>query len=271
MQQDVVLTMKYNPPRPEVLKKAISSVVTACTAVFEEELECIMLKGSAIKGDFIQGYSDFDFHVFLNSAAMDGERSPEAGRAVAFQKLIGEINPRDFGASQFQIFFLSARTYPPDWIPSSEGTYQILWGRTPACLQEVDDAAYVQHARRSVSNVERDKRRLIERFVDKPNSRIPTYVRLVGQYLKGHIYSMAILLTGKPNVALNMKLDELLSVVEDGMGSQGRLTTFYEYISNWATIQEQRGYAREAFMAGIDALEEMTRWVDETEAERMSR
>lgn len=254
--------MKYNPPRAEVLNRAISLVVSACKAVFAEYLACIMLKGSAIKGDFIQGYSDFDFHVFLHSAVMDGERSPEVGRAVAFQKRIGEINPRDFGASQFQIFFLNARKYPEDWI-SPTGTYQILWGKRPSCLKEVNDSAYLQHAQRSVSNVERDKQRLIERFVDKPNSRIPTLVRLLGQYLKGHIYSMSILLTSKPTEALNMKLDELLLVVEKSMGSQGHVATFYTYISNWSTVLESHGYAREAFKAGIEALEAITQWVHE--------
>jgi hypothetical protein len=225
-------------------------------------LECIMLMGSAIKGDFIQGYSDFDFHVFLHSAVMDGERSPEVGHAVAFQKRIGEIKPRDFGASQFQIYFLNAGKYPEDWIPTA-GTYQILWGTRPLCLQEVNDSAHLQHARRSVSNVERDKRRLIERFVDKPNSRIPSLVRYLGQYLKGHIYSMSIMLTSKPNEALSLKLDELLSVVETGMESQGRVATFYEYVSNWSTVMESYEYAREAFTAGIDALEAITQWVNE--------
>jgi hypothetical protein len=253
--------MKYNPPRAEVLNQAISTVVSACNAVFEDKLECIILKGSAVKGDFIQGYSDFDFHVFLNSAVMDGERSPEVGGAVAFQKRIGEIHPRDFGASQFQIFFLNARTYPEDWIPPIGGTYKVLWGKTPSCLQEVDDSAYLQNARQAVSNIQQDKRRLIERFVDKPNSRIPTFVRLLGQYLKGHIYSSSILLTSQPNAVLNMKLDELLSVVEHGIGSKGRVSKFYEYISNWPTVQEKCGYAREAFKAGIEALDEIGAWV----------
>lgn len=254
--------MRYTLPRPEVMNQAITLVVSACKAVFEEHLECILLKGSAVKGDFIQGYSDFDFHVFLHSAVMDGERSPVVGRAVAFQKRIGEINPRDFGASQFQIFFLNARKYPEDWVPAIEGTDQVLWGEKPSCLQEVNDSAYLRHARQSVSNVERDKRRLVDRFVDKPNSRIPTLVRLLGQYLKGHLYSLSILLTAKPITALNMKLDELLAVVEHGIGSKGRVSMFYEYIAHWPTVQEKCGYAREAFKAGIDALESIYKWVE---------
>ena len=56
------------------------------------------------------------------------------------------------------------------------------------------------------------------------------------------------------------KLDELLSVVEHGMGSKGRISKFYEYISNWPTVQEKCEYAREAFKAGIEALEEMNKW-----------
>lgn len=251
--------MKYSPPQLGIVNQAISTMVLACKTVFVDDLECIILMGSAVKGDFIQGYSDFDFHVFLKPNAMNGERTPKFEGALKFQKLIGEINPHDFGACQFQIFFINSRKYPRDWLPPMKGTYKIVWGKIPS-FQEIDDSIYLKYARKAVANVEQDRQRLIERFVDKPNSQLPTMVRLLGTYMKGHLYSVSILLTSRPKVVLNLKLDELISVVEKGMGSTGRISKFYEYVSNWLIVQNQCEYAQEAFKTGIEALDEINSW-----------
>lgn len=101
--------LKFNSPQPEVLNRAISLVVSACRTVYRDSLVCVTLKGSTVKGDFIQNYSDFDFHVFIKPEAMDGEKTPKIESAIKFQKLIGNTNPQDFGASQFQI---GMRAYP---------------------------------------------------------------------------------------------------------------------------------------------------------------
>jgi len=252
--------MKYSPPKAEVLDSAVSMVVSACRTVFMDSLECVILKGSAVKGDFVQGYSDFDFHVFLKPEAMDGETSPEVEGAIEFQKAIGNFNPKDFGASQFQIYFINSEKYPQDWLPPTEGTCKILWGKMPSNLRKIDDSTYLRYARQFLSSVESDKQKLIERFVDKPNSGVPSVVRLLGATVKGHIYSVSMLLASKPKTVLRMKLDELIPVVEAGIGSKGNISKFFEYISNWSLMQENCEYAREAFRVGIEALEEISGW-----------
>ncbi len=252
--------MKFNPPKAEVLNRAVSLVVSACKTAFMDTLECVTLKGSAVKGDYIRGYSDFDFHVFLKPEAMEGERSPKVEGAIKFQKAIGDINPQDFGASQFQIYFINSEKYPQDWLPPTEGTYKILWGRLPPNLKKMDDSTYLRYARQFLSSVESDKQKLIERFVDKPNNGVAGVVRLLGATVKGHIYSVSMLLTSKPKTVLRLKVDELTPIVEEGIESKGHISKFFEYISNWSLIQENCEYAREAFREGIEALKEINSW-----------
>jgi len=252
--------MKFNPPKAEVLNRAASLVVSACKAAFTDSLECVTLKGSAVKGDFIQDYSDFDFHVFLKPEATEGETSPKVEGAIKFQKAIGDINPQDFGASQFQIYFINSKKYPQNWVPPVEGTYKILWGKLPFNVKELDDSTYLSYSRQFLSSVESDKQKLIERFVDKPNSGVPAVVRLLGATVKGHMYSVSMLLTSKPKTVLKLKLDELISIVEEGIGSKGHISKFFEHISNWSLIQEDCECAREAFREGVEALEEIDNW-----------
>ncbi len=252
--------MKFDPPKAELLNHAITLVVSACKTAFKDNLECIILKGSAAKGDFIQGYSDFDFHVFLKPEAMDGEKSPNVEGAIKFQNAIGKVNPQDFGASQFQIYFVNSQEYPSEWLPPTEGTYKVLWGHFPSNIKKLDDSTYLSYARKFLASTESDKQKLIERFIDKPDNRVPSIIRLLGATVKGHIYSVSMLLTSKPKDVLNLKLDELIPIVEEGIGSKGHISKFFKQIINWIIIQENWEYAREAFREGITALEEIHCW-----------
>jgi len=252
--------IKFSPPRPEVLDRAVALVVSASETAFDENLECIILKGSAIKGDFIQGYSDFDFNVFLKPVAMDSERVPKVEEAIRFQKAFGVVNPEDFGVSQFQIYFINSEKYPLDWVPPVEGTYRVFWGTLPSSAKELEDSVYLSYAKQDLTSVEQDKQSIVSRFVDKPNTGVPPVVRLLGATVKGHMYSVSTLLTSKPKIVLGSRLDELILLVEEGIGSEGYFTKFFEYISNWAHVQQDYEYAREAFREGTKALDEIARW-----------
>ena len=252
--------MKFNLPIAEILNNAVNLVVSASKTAFKDSLVCVTLKGSAVRGDFIQGYSDFDFHVFLKHKAMDDERVPKVEGALQFQKTFGDIDPEEFGVSQFQIYFIDSGNYPHDWVPPVEGTYRICWGNLPSTGKEMDDSMYLKYAKRFLLDVEFSRKKLVGRFVDKPNNKVPSVVRLLGATLKGYMYSVSILLTSKPKIVLKLTLDKLLPVVEDGIGSKGHFSRFFEYIFNWTLIKQDYEYAREAFREGIRALDELYYW-----------
>ena len=258
-------TFKFKPPKAEVLSRAVDLVISACKTAFNDDLECVTLKGSAVRGDFIQGYSDFDFHVFLKPEVMDTERVPKIEGAIRFQKAFGNINPEDYGVSQFQIYFINSKRYPSDWIPPVEGTYKVCWGNLPYSVRERDDSVYISYVKKFLSSVEYDKQKMVERFVDKPNTRLPSVVRLLGATLKEHMYSISVLLTSKPKVALTFGLDKLIPLIEEGINSKKHFTSFFEHIINWFFIQQNYGYAQEAFREGIMALEEIAIWSQQQE------
>lgn len=252
--------MKFSPPDAKILNRAVDLVVSASKTAFRDSLVCVTLKGSAVRGDFIQGYSDFDFHVFLKHEAMDDETIPKIEGAMQFQKAFGDIDPEDFGVSQFQIYFIDSENYPHDWVPPVEGTYRICWGNLPSTGKEVDDSMYLKYAKRHLLDVGFSRKKLVERFVDKPNNKVPSVVRLLGATLKGYMYSVSILSTSKPKIVLKLTLDKLLPIVEDGIGSKGHFSRFFEYIFNWALLKQDYEYAREAFREGTKALEEISCW-----------
>lgn len=252
--------MRFSPPGAEILNCAVDLVVSGCKTAFMDSLVCVILKGSAVRGDFIQGYSDFDFNVFLKPEVMDGEKSPNIEGAIQFQKAFGDIDPKDFGASQFQIYFINSEKYPHDWVSPVEGTYKIFWGDLPSIAKEMEDSMYLSYAKQFISDVEYSRKKIVERFVDKPNIRLPPVVRLLGASLKGYMYSVSVLLTSKPKIVLRSTLDKLLPIVEEGIGSKGYFSKFFGYVVNWSLVKRNYEYAREAFREGTKALDEIDCW-----------
>jgi predicted nucleotidyltransferase len=252
--------MKFSPPGAEILNRAVDLVVSACRTAFMDSLVCVILKGSSVRGDFIQGYSDLDFNVFLKPGVMDGEKSPKVDGAIRFQRALGDIDPEDFGASQFQIYFIDSEKYPHDWVSPLEGTYRIFWGNLPSVARQMEDSVYLSYAKQFLSDVEYTRKKIVERFIDKPNYRLPPIVRLLGASLKGYMYSVSVLLTSKPKIVLRLKVDKLLPIVEEGIGSKGHFSKFFSYVVNWSLIKKNYENAREAFREGTKALDEISCW-----------
>lgn len=252
--------MKFKPPSKEIIIKAANLVISACKKSFDGSLECVTIKGSAVKGDFIPGYSDFDFHVFLSPEVMDSERVPKTDYALKFQKSFGHVQPEDFEVSQFQIYFINSQHYPDDWVQPVKGTYKIVWGKLPKAATEADDQIYIQQAKEYLKIIEDSRRTIVGRFVDKPDKGVSGVDRLLGATLKGHMYSVLILLTNNPKDSLRLLLDEMIVQVEKGINSKGHFTAFFEQISDWTKIQQNSDKARKAFEEGIAALEEINRW-----------
>ena len=74
------------------------------------------------------------------------------------------------------------------------------------------------------------------------------------------MYSICVMLTKKPKDAFRLDLNEMIALVEEGIGSAGHFLAFFEYVSDWQKIREDPEYVREAFKEGIQALDEIVWW-----------
>jgi len=74
------------------------------------------------------------------------------------------------------------------------------------------------------------------------------------------MYSVSVLTTRDPRIAFGLKLDKMIDLVEEEIGSAGHFRGFYEYISDWQRIRQDPECARQALKEGIQALDEIARW-----------
>jgi hypothetical protein len=250
---------------PPKLRDALARLVAACRETFGDALRCVIVKGSALKGDFLFGYSDLDIHAFVDPEALVGDRTPTLDHALRFQEAIGGMTPRDAGASQFQVYFLRADRPPEDWTPAVPGSYAVVYGEPPPALTNWRDADFVGQAARNLAGIPGEVLMLTGRILDKPDTSLAAYVRLAGTFVKGRAYSAAIRASGDPERALGMRTTELLRYLESRDPSLAAVRRFFDFAASWERVERDPPYAREAFRAAIAALETLATWANSLE------
>lgn len=245
---------------PKEVRGAIDRIVAAAQTAFGPHLRCVTLKGSLLKGDFLPRYSDLDIHAYVDPEALEGDRTPKLDFALRFQEAIGPFDPDDSAVSQFQVYFLRADRAAEGWMPAVPGTYEVLYGEPPPALRDWEGYDYVAQARRNLERIPAERRTLIGRILDKPDTSLATYVRLAGTILKGHAYSAAIVVTGDPRSALAMRTRDLVHFLEAQDPALAAFGGYYEFVKAWERVERDPHRARQAFRKALDALQAIQEW-----------
>lgn len=226
---------------------------------FDGEIRAILLKGSALRDDFLPSYSDLDIHVYVPSSHMRGGRQPRLENALRFQRAIGGLDPADYGVSSFQIFFIDADNYPKDWSRPLKGTYEVVYGGP------IDEATpreeFLTRSRENLSAYPRFISTLIERFVDKPDTRIAEFARLAGVFLKGAVYSAAVVIAEDPEVVVGRPIMELLGLLEGGGVDVRPMREFFVEVRGWSEAKQDPEWCRETFRLAIQGMQNICDWL----------
>jgi len=216
----------------------------------------VLLKGSALKGDFFPGWSDFDLHVVVETGrvAMLGGRMPDLEPALALQAALGAIRPQDFGVSQIQLFLLDPGRYPPEWTPPVPGTFAVVQGALPPEFPLPDAGRVAAAARAFLSTLPGEADGFLARVCDKPDAALPGTVRAFGSLVKPAVHHAAVLLGGEPLAAWRGRLRDLLALVEPALRLEGALTGFYAEVGAWDEVRRDPARLRSLFRTGHGAL-----------------
>jgi hypothetical protein len=230
-------------------------LLAAVQGAFGELAQAILLKGSLHKGDFIPYFSDLDIHVFIQSPAMQGPMTPKLSYCLEFQARFGDLDPEEFGVSQFQVYFLDPDNYPGNWTPPLPGTYEVLWGNyEPVMVPSWDVLSGNAHS--FLQDIPRQLDNLMHRFIDKPNNQIAGLVRLLGVYLKPAAYETATLLGYDPVKIWTKPLPKILKIVEPVLDDNS-WSLFYQGLQPWQEVRTQPDLLRKLFGIGVSGLEHL--------------
>jgi hypothetical protein len=227
--------------------------------VLGEDLRAMIVKGSAIKGDFIPDFSDFDVHIFAGDSVMRGPLTPVADVAIPFQRQFAEIDVPSYRVSQIQVMFISATDHPSDWVPALPGTFRLLHGALPESLPAISDEMILRHATAGLERYRDWIDTILSRIVDKPLPQFADNVRLAGTLMKAALYEAAIVLGARPTEAWLTPLSEMLDIVEPRIMPRRPATRYYRHAWEWATAREDGGTLSTMLADAIEALELLSR------------
>jgi hypothetical protein len=223
--------------------------------VLGERLRAMIVKGSAIKGDFIPHFSDFDVHLFAGEEAMRAPLTPLPEIALAFQEHFSMIDVPSYQVSQIQVMFIAASNPPEDWIPALPGTFRLVHGELPETLPVVTPELIREKAREGLAAIPGWIDTLVARMPDKPDDKLEDTVRLTGTILKAALYEAAIVLGTEPEQTWLARLAEVLDVVEPALMPARSATRYYARAWRWAEVRHDGPQLRAMFCDGITALE----------------
>ena len=241
--------------QPELADELSGRLLGIARDVIGEDLAGMIVKGSAIKGDFIPWFSDFDVHLFVDDAVMRGPLTPSQAIAVPFQERFSAIDVDDYQVSQVQVMMISATRYPQDWTPALPGSYRLVYGAVPESLPEVTAEMARSHAFDGLVRYEQWIDTLLARIVDKPDQQLADNVRLAGTLLKAALYEAAIVLGSPPLETWERSLRDILDEVEPQLMPDQPATRYFERARRWREIRDDGAELRPMLADGLSALQ----------------
>lgn len=243
---------------PGTREELVGRIREAAEAAFGRGLRSLIVKGSVLSEDFIPGYSDLDVHVYVSPLFLRGKRAPELAPALDFQRALGSLDPAAYGLDSLQVIFVNAKEYPRDWQKPLPGTYELVYGEPVDDSMSVRDR--VRTAASQLSALEEQANRLVERFVDKPDARLPRLVRLAGTFLKGALLNAALVATKDPERVAEASRADLLDLLPSHGLDTGPAVRFFAAVERWERLREDPAACRDAFQDAIQAMDAVTAW-----------
>jgi hypothetical protein len=240
---------------PRIVEELSGRILSIASEVLGDSLQAVIVKGSAINGDFIPDFSDFDVHIFAHDNSMRGLMTPTSQVALAFQERFSYIDVPAYRVSQIQVFFISATKHPDDWVPPLPGTYRLIHGVLPNTLPELEPDVLRRLARQGLLRCDHWVDTLLGRMLDKPDDKLGDTVRLTGTILKAALYEAAITIGSDPFQTWLAPLGDVLDVVEPELMPSRPATRYYARAWRWAEIQHNGPELRAMARHGIDALD----------------
>jgi hypothetical protein len=243
-------TLPRLPPMPPTDRLRLTGLLLAALErAFGDGVVAVILKGSALKGDFVPHYSDFDLHAFVRGGLL-GPRTPDLAHALGLQEALGAIDPEAFAVSQIQLYLLGAGSYPPDWIPPIPDTYAVVHGALPPDLPVPDPAAAVAAARTFLGEVRRTADAFLGRIADKPDGQLARYIRSFGTDLKPLAYHAAVLRGADPLGVWRLPLREVLPPAP-------ALHRYFAEVWEWAAVRRDPARLRRLVATAYRAVLEV--------------
>ncbi len=242
-------------------EELVARVLEAAEEAFGRHLRGAVLKGSALKGGFIPGYSDFDVHLLIDEAAMESPRTPKLEYAVRLQRGLGTIDRGPYRVHDIQVYAVSYETYPEDWVPPLPDTFACVYGAYPEAWDRPDLSHLRMRADVFLSQLAKVRAGHIRSYLDKHDAGLARVVRLLGASVKPALYCGAVSRGYHPVDVWTVRPLELVQWSRRKGLAMEALWRFLTAIGEWELISDDPEALRALWLDGMNGLQDIEAWV----------
>lgn len=235
-------------------------VVDAAKEGFGVHLRGAIVKGSAYKGGFVPGYSDFDLHLMVDGAAMDGPLTPTLECAMRLQRALGTIEREPYRVSDVQVYAVHKDAYPQEWLPPLPRSFTLVYGAYPKEWDTPNPNFVRDRAQQFIAQLPAVRAGEIRSFQDKSDRNLARPVRLLGTALKPALYCGAVLCGYDPIDVWSVRPIELVQWARKEGLSMESCWDFLTATGEWEVIRDDPDRLREMWRRGMEGLLDLESW-----------
>ena len=230
--------------------------------IFGNDITCIILHGSVVKGGFIKHFSDVDVQVFLKADTFDRYGIPLM-KSIETQKAVGDIDFSDIGIKYLQMYFYNTLDLPSWYTPPLEGTYRVIFGSYPnELVYDVED--FKKKMVQYLKNIDNVIPNLVKNFADSSNNVLFRRLRYLETDVVPTMYSLCSFDLENPEKIWAKPKNDIIALVEEKYRNQQMtdyLKQFFEKVGIVANNPQNYEAVRSGFELGIRFLMEVSNLV----------
>jgi hypothetical protein len=245
--------------------------LAAARAACGRDLRGAMVHGSCLpaelggKGGFIPGFSDFDFHAYLDPARMRGDRACTVETALALQRAFTAVQTSAAPTAPVQLFCVNATRLPRGWsLP--EGAHRVLYGIVPPLPAEPAPARAQALAR--LRGCRRDAAAITASVCDKTDAGMQGTVRSCASMLKGALPHAAVLDGAGAEAVWLWPLSRVVLEAAPLAGAGAEALAFWGELTDWEGARRSPERLRGMVLAAVTALDRLADFAERREAGR---
>ena len=220
-----VKQLDVSPLVPEA-RQVVAAVAQVYWRHTQPWLVGLLVHGSALKGGFIPGGSDIDFHLYLDDAAFDARHSPPFEMAAAVQRDLAQIAIAPFHSIQCFVR-PTGYTLPgqEDWVPPIPGAYHVVLGRLP--IAPATPGQVRAAARRSLETLDPVPFYIGRNLFDYAPGRLARFVRLLATAVWPTLYHVLVCQAADPLAPWRLPKTEAIALLPEDEALSAEIREFH--------------------------------------------
>ncbi|GLV58951.1 hypothetical protein KDH_57790 [Dictyobacter sp. S3.2.2.5] len=238
-------------------------IVEAAAQIYLKHLQAgcigILVHGSALKGGFIPGCSDIDFHLYVDGSRLEADGQLPLTVSMAVQRELALVDPAPFQYIQAYVKSPDVQTArSAQWVGPIAGSYHMIYGRLP--VPEATTEEVIQSSMRGLERIPKMIGDTSEDLLSAGDGRLERRVRFTCTEVWPTLYSVLALQAPEPLSVWRLSKDAALHLLA-GHAPMGRgIRRFHQCVIEYYSQPHRLEPALAVLETGVAFLQAAYDW-----------